>query len=107
MDKIKQIWGFVVAGVVGIIGLMLFIFTRKNPEVEELKTKAALANTQKEADLVEVQVKILKTDQNNLAKHNEQLDKVLETVENRRVEIKEEQKNLKDPKQVAQYWDKN
>lgn len=104
MDKAKQIWGYVVAGVGALIGILLFFLSRKGKEVDALNAKINLAKTEKQADVLETEIKVLKTNKDNLNKHNEELDKALETVENKRVEIREEAKNLKDPKAIADYW---
>lgn len=107
MDKLKQIWGYVVAGVGALVGILLFFLSRKSKEVDALNAKIALAKTEKQADVLETEINILKFDKTNLAKHNAELDKSLQTVENRRAEIKEEAKNLKDPKEIAKYWEDN
>lgn len=104
METLKKYWATVATFVAGFVGLLLFFLSRKGAEVNALQAKVALAKTEKEADVLEAEIKALKTNKDNLAKHNAELDKALETVENKRVEIREEAKNLKDPKAIADYW---
>ena len=104
METIKKYWATIAGLFAGFVGLLLFLLSRKGAEVDALHAKIALAKTEKEADVLEAQIQALKTNKNNLAKHNDELDKALETVENKRVEIREEAKNLKDPKAIADYW---
>jgi predicted nucleic acid-binding Zn-ribbon protein len=104
METLKKYWAMIGAGVAGFVGILLFLLSRKGAEVNALQAKVALAKTEKEADVLEAQIQALKTNKDNLAKHNAELDKTLEAVENKRVEIREEAKNLKDPKEIASYW---
>lgn len=107
MDKLKQYLGYAVAAITALIGVLLYFLSRKRSEVEELHSEIALAKTEKEADVLEVQIKDLKSNKDNLDKHNQELDKTLEKLEVRRTEIKEETKNLKNPNDIANYWEHN
>lgn len=104
METLKKYWATVGGLFAGFVGLLLFLLSRKGAEVNALQAKVALAKTEKEADVLEAEIQALKSNKNNIARHNAELDKTLEAVENKRVEIREEAKNLKDPKAIADYW---
>ncbi len=107
MNAVKQFWAAVVAVVVGLVGLFLYFFSRRGDEINALKTKIALATTEKETDLLEVEIRQARDNQSNLAKQNKELDKTLQELDNKRVELKEEASKLKDPNDIAKYWENN
>lgn len=104
METLKKYWATVAGLFAGFVSLLLFFLSRKGAEVDALHAQIALAKTEKEADVLEAQIQTLKTNKDNLAKHNEELDKALAAVDNKRVEIREQAANLKDPKAIADYW---
>jgi len=107
MGKLKEFFGYVLALIVGLFGICVYVLSRRGEAIEELKTTVALAKTNKEADVLEAQVKDLRTNKNNLAKENEELDKVLKELDTRRVEMKEEATKLTNPQDIADYWANN
>ena len=107
MEWLKKHWAAISAGVAGLIGVLLYMFSSKSKEVASLNAKIDLAKTEKDADVIEAQVNALRADQNNAAKHNEELDKSLQKVQDKRVEVAAQAKQLTDPKAIADYWAKN
>jgi len=107
VSKTKQIWGWLVAGVTGLVGLLLYMLTRKGEEINSLKAKVAIASTEKEADALETEIKAAASRKNNLKKQNEELDKTLAELETKRKKIKVEVSNMTDPKAISDYWDNN
>lgn len=107
MEKLKEIWGYVVAGVVGLIGVLVYIVTRRGDEINKLKSKVALTETQKQADALEVEIKQAQENKANLKKENQELDKTLQQLDSKREEIKKDVAELKDPKAIADYWNKS
>lgn len=107
MTKIKELLGWIVAGLSTILGIVLFVLSRKNKELDALNAKVDLAKTEKETDLLEVEIKDLKEDKANLKKTNQELDKALVKVEEKRKQVVEDAKKLKNPKDVASYWNDN
>lgn len=106
MESLKKYWAIIATGVVGLFGLVLYMLSSKRGEVASLNAKIDLAKTEKDADVLEAHIQDLKADQNNLAKHNEELDKSLQKVQDKRVEVAANAKQLKDPQAVADYWNK-
>lgn len=104
METIKKYWAALAGLVAGFIGLLLFFLQKKNKEVEELNAKVDMAKTEKETDVLESQIKTLRADKDNLAKHNDELDKSIQKVQDKRVEVAAQAKELKDPKAIADYW---
>lgn len=104
MEALKKYWAVLIGGVGAVIGFLLFFLQKKNKEVEALNAKVDMAKTEKEADVLEAQVKDLRSDKDNLAKHNEELDKTIQKVQEKREQVATDAKNLKDPKAIANYW---
>jgi hypothetical protein len=107
LDTIKKYWEYVVAGVVGLFGLLFYLFQKKDGQVEALTAQVDLANTKKKADVLEAQINTLKADEKTSADQNAQLDKTLQQVQDKRTEISATQKAVTDPKAIADYWSKN
>lgn len=107
MEKLKQIWGYIAAGVLGLLGLFLYAFSRRGDQIASLHAEIDLASTQKQADVLESKINLLKADKTNIEQHNKELDKALVKVQDKRVEIAETAKNLKDPQAIAKYWENN
>jgi len=107
LNKLKEIWGWIVAVVGGAFGILLYILQRKGEKINALQAKVELAKAEKETDLIEAEIKHLKNNKNNLAKENKELDKSLQKVEEKRKQIAEDTKKLTDPKAIASYWNNN
>lgn len=104
MIKIKNLIASVIAALTGLLGLVLYFLSKQNKQIETLKAKIDLAKTEKEADLIEVEIKELQGTHTNLQKTEKELDKTLAKVQEKRKQITEDVKNLKDPKEIAEYW---
>lgn len=104
MIKIKNLIAYLITGLTGLLGLLLYFLSKQNKQIEKLKTKIDLATTEKEADLVEVEIKELQGTHTNLQKTEKELDKTLAKVQEKRKQITEDVKNLKNPKDIAEYW---
>lgn len=104
METLKKYWGYLATGLAGILGIVFYVLNRRGKEIDSLHAQIALADTEKKADILESQITELKADKNNLDKHNQELDKALAAVQNKRTEIAATQKELKDPKAIADYW---
>lgn len=107
MNKLKEIWGYIAAGIVAIVGILVYIITRKGEEINALKAKIDMSETQKEADVIETEIKQAKARKDNLTKQNQELDKSLEQLKEKRKEIKKNVESLTDPEDIANYWDNN
>jgi len=110
MNKIKEtlssVWGWIAAGVVAAVGIMLYIIQAKQRKIDALNAQAELADTQKKADLVEVEIK-KHLDQNaTLDKEIKELNKSLESLDQKRKEIAASEKN-KTSDEVEDFWKKN
>ena len=107
MTKLKELWGWVVGALGAVLGVVLFILSRKNKEVDALNAKIDLTKTEKETDVLEAEINKLKANKENSSKHSQELDKSLNKLEEKRSQVVEDAKSLKNPKDVAQYWENN
>lgn len=104
MIKIKNLIATIIAGLTGLLGMLLYFLSKQNKQIESLKAKVDLAKTEKETDLIEVEIKELQGTHTNLQKTEKELEKTLVKVQEKRKQIAEDVKNLKDPKEIAEYW---
>lgn len=107
MTKIKEFFGWILAGLGAIFGIVLYVLSRKSKEVDALNAKIDLAKTEKQADMVEVEINKLKEDKATTKEHNKALDQSLGKLEEKRKAIPEDAKKLTNPKEVADYWNNN
>lgn len=105
MNKIKAFWVWLVAIVGAVIGFLIYYLTLKNKEVNALKARVSLVETEKEADAVEADIKELKNSKKRLKKEEVEIDKVIEEVKEKRKQIKQEVEQMT-PKELADYWNK-
>jgi septal ring factor EnvC (AmiA/AmiB activator) len=106
MEKLKQYAGYLVLAVTAIIAILAYLLSGKGKKVAALQAKVDLADTQKKADLIESEINQAKAQKDNLVKENAALEKTSASLEAKRVEIKDTQAALTDPKAVADYWNK-
>ena len=110
MDKIKEaiknffsaIGGYIILALGAVVGILLYAFIRKNEQLQSAQAKLALANTQKEVDLIEVEIKQKMADRATTAKELQGLQQSLDL-------IAEKRKNLTDNKsesEIEEYWNK-
>lgn len=110
MEKIKEatksffsaIGGYIVLALGAVVGVLLYAFIRKSEQLQSAQAKLALANTQKEVDLIEVEIKQKMADRATTAKELKDLQQSLDL-------IAEKRKNLTDTKtdvEIEDYWNK-
>ena len=111
MDKIKEafknffsaIGGYIVLALGAVVGVLVYAFIRKNEQLQSAQAKLALANTQKEVDLIEVEIKQKMANREATAKELQGLQQALDSVAEKR-------KNLADDKktdsEIEDYWNK-
>jgi len=107
MDKIKEFFGGIFGKVVdvlgAIIGILVYIISLKSRQNNALKAKIELADTHKQADLIEVEIKEKLKDNTLLKKEVDNLNTALVQLENQRSKIEEKSKN-QTPKEAEDYW---
>jgi predicted RNase H-like nuclease (RuvC/YqgF family) len=105
MNKLKQIWGYIVVGIGALIGVLLYVIQFKQKKINILNAKIELANTQKQADLIEVEIKQHMVENATLDKEIKALQDSLSKLAERRKQISKEEKN-KTSDEVEDFWSK-
>lgn len=110
MERVKEaiknffsaVGGYIVLALGAVVGILVYAFIRKSEELNSAKAKLALAETHKEVDLIEAEIK-QKQQNRDLAKHEQEgLDKALTLIEQKRQNIKE----AKTDQEIEDYWNK-
>lgn len=108
MNKLKEalagLWAYIVLILGGIIAIVLYVLNLKSKELDAANAKIKLADTQKEADAIETDIKAKQQQQDLNKKEVSGLDQALDLLEEKRKEIRKEG-DLKDS-QVEDYWKK-
>lgn len=105
MQKIKDIWLYLVGIVGAIIGVLWYFLSLKNREVSALRAKLDLADTEKKSDLIEAEIKEIRNDKKRGKKELKEIDKVLKELDDKRKQIKEEVRGMSD-EEIIDYWNK-
>lgn len=108
MDNVKAfftaIWGYVVLIGLAAIGVLAWLLKVKNDQLEAHNANIALAQTQKDADVIETQIKVQMDDVNTSEKDKASLRQSLDLLEQKR-------QSLNDPRTTDQekidYWNNN
>jgi len=108
VDKIKQFFSSAWANIVwilgGIIAILLYIMNLKDKKNNELQAKIDLAGTQKEADLIEVDIKNRLQQADLSQKEINNLNDNLAQLEEKRKQIENNNKSVSS-KDAEDYWD--
>lgn len=102
-DFLKTSWAYLILVVTGLITLLTYLLNRKNSEITYLQSQLANITTQKQADVLEVQIK---EKMDNVDLHQKDIDahqKILDHLEIKRKEITKLQQG-KTPQQIEQHW---
>jgi septal ring factor EnvC (AmiA/AmiB activator) len=109
-DKIKAFFSSVVGAIVlvltAVVAILAYILSNKRKEVNALKAKIDLVETQKQADLLEVEIKQRMANKEALSKEVQELQRGLDSLEERRKQIASDEKN-KNPDEVEDFWRNN
>jgi septal ring factor EnvC (AmiA/AmiB activator) len=107
MEKIKSFfssaYGIIVLVLTGAVAILAYVLSNRRKEVNALKAQIDLAKTQKEVDLIEVQIKERMEHKEILAKEVVELQNGLNSIEEKRKEIADNEKN-KNPDDVEDFW---
>lgn len=110
MEKIKNffksIGGYIIGALTLAVGILLWVLSNKKKEVNALKAKIELAETQKQVDLIEVEIKQRLDNKNLLAKEVQELNNNLAAIDEKRKQLAQEEKD-KPADAVEDFWKKN
>lgn len=102
---LKKYWDFIIGGLGAVIGLLWYFLTLKNREARKYKTAVEMANTQREADLVEIEIKQLKGEKKLTKTEIKKLDEQLKNLSKKRENINEKVKNMTS-EEIIEFWNK-
>ncbi len=74
-QKLSNAWAYIALAVAGIVGILVYFYKGKQKDINALKAQIDLAETQKQADLLEVQINQKKDSSELLKKEVDELDK--------------------------------
>ncbi len=102
MNKLKEIWSYIVLALGAVVAILLYALNLKNKKLEAAKAKIALANTQKEADLIEADIKADMARRDVTKKEMAALEKGLDLLEEKRKALKTD----KTDQEILDHWNK-
>lgn len=107
LSKVKEFFtGFIGTTVLVLttaVGILLWMLNSRRKEVNALKAQIDLAKTQREVDLIEVQIKERLANVDSLSEEVKELNKALSDIEDRRSKISAQEKS-KSSDDVENFW---
>lgn len=103
---LKKTWHKVVLVLGAVIGFLLYWLSLKNKKLAAYKAKIELVKTQRQADLLEIEIKEIMTDRKLLKKEREDLEQALKLLEEKRNSLKGKSNKKRTVKDVESYWNK-
>lgn len=88
------------------IGILIYFLSNRKKEVNSLRAKIDLVETQKEADLIEVEIKKRMDSKECLSEEVRQLETGLQLLQQKRDELKSSEKD-KNASQIEDFWRNN
>ena len=109
LQKIKNFFtglsGIIVVILTGAIAVLAYVLSNKRKETNALKAKIDLVETQKQADILEVEIKQRMANKEALAQEVVELNKGLEVLDQKRKTLADGEANKTD-KEVEDFWSK-
>ena len=105
VSKIKDFWVWFTGGLAALAGILWFFLSRKDKEVSALKAKLDLADTEKKADMIEVEIKEIRNQKKRTATEIKKIDEVLEELNTRREDMANQVKSATE-EEIVDYWNK-
>ena len=106
MNKIKSffsaIGGYIILALGAVVGVLLYSLKRKSEQLQATQSKLALANTQKEVDLIEVEIKQKMSERETTKQELADLQKSLDLIAEKRKNLSE----TKTDQEIEDYWNK-
>jgi septal ring factor EnvC (AmiA/AmiB activator) len=107
MDSVKEFfvntWAKIVAALTILLGILWYFLSLKNKKINALEAKVDLAETQKEADLIEAEIREKRDQEGLLKKEAEEHERLLKDLEEKRKQLPDDQAN-KTPSEIEKYW---
>ena len=106
MSKLKKLFHSIsihlYLGLVVVLGFVIYLLSLKNKELLSAKAKLELANTQKEVDLIEADIRKKLAEKQNTKVEVEALNKTLDLIKEKRNTLSKE--GFLTDKQVEEFW---
>jgi len=106
MNKLKKLFNsisiYLYLGLVAVLGFVVYLLSLRSKELQSAKARLELANTQKEVDLIEAEIKQKLAEKQNTKVEVEALNKTLDLIKEKRDNLNKEG-SLTD-KQVEEFW---
>lgn len=104
-EKLSSVGGYIAAGVMAVIGILIYLLKNKGKEINALKAQIDLADTQKKADLIDVQINQKLEQKDLLKKEQQELEKTAAQLAEKRKQLASEEAN-KTEEEAEDYWNK-
>ena len=105
LSKLKEWGGYIVAGVVTIISVLVYMLKLKDERLDAAKAKENLHKADKESAIIDTEVKHLEENKKTTDKQIDKAHTQVVDLQTDKEKALEKEKNRK-PDQVEDYWNK-
>lgn len=102
MELLKNLWAKIVLGLVGAIGILLYILNLKDKEIVAHKAELQLADTKEKVKDIERDIKVKMDKHKDNKKQLDKLDKVLIKLEDKKKKMAADE-----GVDIESYWENN
>jgi len=103
MSFLSKFWGYIVAGILGLISILAYIIKAKSDQVASLQAQALLANTKEKVSKIDGEIKKLKESKELVKEDLIKLEATEETLKDKKTKIAKKQ-GAKNNKEIEDYW---
>jgi hypothetical protein len=104
-DFFSGLWGWIVLILAGTLGILAYALSQRKKEVNTLQAKIDLVETQKHADLLEVEIKERMKHSEATSHEIADLKTIHDDLEVKREQLPQQEQNKSD-KDIEDFWNK-
>jgi len=102
MEVLKNVWAKIVLGLVGAVGILLYILNLKDNELNAHKAQIQLADTKEKVKDIQRDIEVKMDKHKNNKKEVDKLEKALVKLEDKKIKMAAD-----DNTDVESYWEDN
>lgn len=105
VSKLKEWGGYIAAGVMAVIGALVYLLKRKDEQLGAAKAKENLHQADKESAVIDTEVRYLEDSKKTTDKEIDKANTEVVDLQTEKQKALDKEKNRK-PDQVEDYWNK-
>ena len=106
MGKLKSLWGYIVAGLVAVVGILLYVLNLKQKKNNSLRAQIELADTKEDVARLDGEIKQLEKSKKKNSNEIMKLE-ILKSALRERKEALAKEEGARTTDEIENYWKDN